>query len=113
MPASPLIATETTPEGVSFTLSGDWTIDAGAALERSAATLAKAGLGKRKARIDISGVDGLDTAGAWVIDRARQGLNAAGVEAEVVGVSHDRATLLDEAKYRRFEGGARAASVGS
>ena len=104
MPVSPLIATETTPEGVSVTLTGDWTIDAGAALERSAATLAKAGLGKRKARIDISGVDALDTAGAWVIDRARQGLNAAGVEAEVVGVSRDRATLLNEAQYRRFEG---------
>jgi phospholipid/cholesterol/gamma-HCH transport system permease protein len=104
MPASPLIATESTPEGVSVTLSGDWTIDAGAALERSAATLAKAGQGKRKARIDISRVNALDTAGAWVIDRARQGLNAAGVQAELVGVSRDRATLLDEAKYRRFEG---------
>ena len=103
MRSPPSIVAQATAEGLSVALSGEWTIDAGAALERQAAALQAAATDTRKTAIDLSAVDSLDTAGAWVIDRARQALQASGVPAELTGVSETHATLLREAAYRPDE----------
>ena len=59
--------------------------------------------GARQATIDLSRVDQMDTAGAWLIDRSRQSLAARGVEATIVGARPEHAILLREAHYRPIE----------
>ena len=103
MTVAPSIAAERTIDGMVLRLSGDWTLRAGAALEREAAAIAAAGAGVGQAWLDISSVGALDTAGAFIIDRARQELAAGGVEARLSGVKTDHAALLREACYRENE----------
>jgi len=46
------------------------------------------------ARIDLTGLDALDAAGAWLITRTRLGLAAAGLDAEVHGAKPAHGALL-------------------
>jgi len=46
-------------------------------------------------RIDLSGVDRLDTAGAWAIATLRAGLSEAGFESEIRGADPSQADLLE------------------
>ncbi len=102
MSANPALLAEATADGVLVRLTGDWTLGAGSELERAAAAITAAGSGKRRAQMDISGVETLDTAGAWVIDRARHDLLAKGLQTELSGVRTEHATLLQEARYREI-----------
>jgi phospholipid/cholesterol/gamma-HCH transport system permease protein len=45
--------------------------------------------------IDLSGVDALDTAGAWLVDRMRVALEAAGKQVEIRGLKQHWETLFD------------------
>ncbi|MCW2316681.1 phospholipid/cholesterol/gamma-HCH transport system permease protein [Rhodoblastus acidophilus] len=80
-------------------LRGAWTIAASRALERAAQKLAAAANGAQSAELDFAGVTRLDTAGAWLIDKARQQMAAAGVAARFAGASAGDAILLREAAY--------------
>jgi phospholipid/cholesterol/gamma-HCH transport system permease protein len=101
MSIAPAIAFEKTPGGVRLILSGGWTIDAGAKLEHEAdAMLGAANGGGGKALIDLSELDHMDTAGAWLIDRSRQALEAHGIAAEIVGARPEHTILLEEAHFR-------------
>jgi phospholipid/cholesterol/gamma-HCH transport system permease protein len=100
MSLAPTIASETSTDGVILALTGDWTLRAGAGLEQQAAALMAAADGAPRATLDISAIESLDTAGAWLIDRSRQSMSAAGVEAELTGVRAEHATLLRAAHYR-------------
>jgi phospholipid/cholesterol/gamma-HCH transport system permease protein len=84
-------------------LRGAWTISASRALEEAARNLAGAAGSARSARIDFTGVTRLDTAGAWLIDKARQQMAAAGVAADFDGVGPEDAILLREAAFRPVE----------
>jgi phospholipid/cholesterol/gamma-HCH transport system permease protein len=103
MSLAPTIASEASADGVKVALRGDWTLRAGAGLERQADALVEAAGSARRATFDISAVGSLDTAGAWLIDRSRQSLSAAGVEAALTGVRAEHATLLREAGYRTVD----------
>ena len=46
--------------------------------------------------LDLSGVDRLDTLGAWVLDRTRSELGTAGAKAEFAGLSEAQKILLQE-----------------
>jgi phospholipid/cholesterol/gamma-HCH transport system permease protein len=101
MSTAPAIAFEKTPGGVRLILTGGWTIEAGAKLERQAdAMLGAANGGGGKALIDLSELDHMDTAGAWLIDRSRQALEAHGIDAEIVGARPEYTMLLHEAHFR-------------
>jgi len=80
-------------------LRGAWTISASQALESAAERLAAAAGGARRALIDVAGVSRLDTAGAWLIDKARARMAAAGVAADFAGASPENAILLREAAF--------------
>ncbi|MBB4197978.1 ABC transporter permease [Rhodoblastus sphagnicola] len=80
-------------------LRGAWTIAASRALERAAQNLSLAATGAENAEIDFAGVTRLDTAGAWLIDKARQHMAAAGIAAQFAGASPEKAILLKEAAY--------------
>src|SRR5208337_817485 len=90
-------------DGLVFSLAGAWTVTAGKALETSAAVLTSAAEGARKAIIDLAAVDRMDTAGAWLIDRARAELAGAGVDAAYRGARPEHALLIQEAGYRPVE----------
>jgi len=75
-----------------LTAAGDWRTRQLDLLERR---LRQLKLGKeRQASIDFSRVDRLDTAGAWLLERTRRGLEAAGVEVEFTGLSPEHERLL-------------------
>ncbi len=80
-------------------LRGGWTIGASRDLERAGVALAGAAQGAGKAEIDLSDVSRLDTAGAWLIDKAGARMQAAGVATEITGASEDWRILLREAAY--------------
>jgi phospholipid/cholesterol/gamma-HCH transport system permease protein len=83
--------------------AGAWTIEAGARLEGESAR-ALAGLaGAGAATLDLSALEALDTAGAWVIARSQGQLAAAGRPARIVGARAEHATLLEAAAYTPSE----------
>ncbi len=64
-------------------LAGCWTTQAVAGQDAALAGLAPDGA--RRARIDLAGVEALDTAGAWLVLRTARALSAQGLEVELVG----------------------------
>ena len=56
-----------------------------------------------KLLLDLSPISRMDTAGAWLIDRSRQGLAASGQTVEIVNASAEQALLFEEAHFRSFE----------
>ena len=88
--------------GSSFLSSGDWTVAFSGALESTAASLTEPAE-TAGAVLDLSAVDRMDTAGAWVIDRARVELTDSGIPASYRGARPEYALLLDEAGYKPIE----------
>ncbi len=103
MPVAPSVTRKIAGDGIVLSLAGGWVIAAGKALEAAAAALASGALGAKSATIDLAGVDRMDTAGAWLIDRARAELTAAGVPAAYRGARPEHALLIREAGYRPLE----------
>src|SRR5208282_3021810 len=92
--AAPGFSVEKDGANIRIALSGAWTIAASRALEQSAEALDQAAKGARHVAIDFAGVTRLDTAGAWLIDKARTKMAAAGAAAEYAAVSQDQNILL-------------------
>jgi phospholipid/cholesterol/gamma-HCH transport system permease protein len=84
-------------------LAGRWTIAASAALETGAGSVFAEAAQARRVVLDLGSVAALDTAGAWLIDKTRRDLTAAGVEARLERVRPEYGILLEEAHYRRFD----------
>ena len=103
MSSAPSTKSEKTAEGLRFSLAGDWTVNSGKLAEAEAEGMVDAADGAKRATIDLGGVEHLDTAGAWLIDRSRAQLKMAGVEADYARAQPEHKILLDEAHYRVFE----------
>jgi phospholipid/cholesterol/gamma-HCH transport system permease protein len=100
----PSVTPETTgDDGLVLSLAGAWIVAEGKILETSAASLTSAARGAKSAVIDLAAIDRMDTAGAWMISRARDELTEAGVSADYRGVRPEHATLLKDAGYRPLE----------
>jgi len=85
--------------------AGSWTIDAGARLESESARALAALADVTDATLDLTALEGLDTAGAWIISRNQAEIEASGRAARLVGARPEHATLLREAAYRPSEPG--------
>jgi phospholipid/cholesterol/gamma-HCH transport system permease protein len=97
---APSVTPSVLGDGVVLSLGGAWTLAGGKALETAAMRIRSA-VGKgAKATIDLAGIERMDTAGAWLIDRARAEIAGAGVEADYRGARPEHALLLREAGYR-------------
>ena len=72
--------------------SGDWRTRRLDPLERRLQNL-KLGKG-REARLDLSGIERLDTAGAWLLERTRRALVIAGYKVEAAGLDAEHERLL-------------------
>ncbi|MGB8901926.1 MAG: ABC transporter permease [Methylocella sp.] len=100
LPDGPEFSSRRLGDTVTLDLGGQWTVKASAAIEARADALLAESDGARRVVFDLGGVARLDTAGAWLIDRARQTLDAKGVEATLESVRPEYAILLREARYR-------------
>lgn len=87
---------EVRAEGEHWVMSagGSWNLASVAELDARLRELAPAPAGS--ARIDVSALESLDTAGAWVLHRTRKWLAEKGVAAEFEGASGAHAALLEE-----------------
>lgn len=101
--AQPGFSVQAGSDAVRVSLGGSWTIEASRAIEDAAGRLVETAKGARFAVLDLASVDRLDTAGAWLIDRACADLKNAGIASRLEQVRPEYATLLDEAKYRSFD----------
>ncbi len=99
MSADPGFSAKQEGDALEIALEGGWVVGASRALEDAAAALQEAGGRAKSVRFDFSGLERLDTAGAWMIDKARVTLNARGIDAQFVRMDQNQATLLGEAKY--------------
>ena len=102
MTAEPSFATDQASNGLTLRLSGRWTIDA-PRLEAQADALLAAVRGARRAVLDLSHLEAMDTAGAWLIDRARNEVMKSGAPCVVAGARAEYEILLDAAHYRSFD----------
>ena len=103
MAVAPSVTRKISGDGIILSLAGGWVIAGGRALESGAAALMSGAFGAKRATIDLAAVDRMDTAGAWLIDRAWTELTAAGVPATYRGARPEHALLLREAGYRPLE----------
>lgn len=99
----PAVSRQPAPDGARVALSGDWTLVASQLLEEMAKKIVAEGRNDKFVAIDLSAVLRLDTAGAWLINRARRELVGAGVAVALEHVRPEHDTLLQEASYRDFE----------
>ena len=97
--AEPGFSVEREGETLRIALSGAWTIKASAALELAAKALAAGAQGARNVAIDFAGIARLDTAGAWLIDKARAEMAAAGANAQYAALTSDQQILMNEAAF--------------
>ncbi len=103
IPDGPTFKSSRSRDAITFELAGRWTIGASAALEDGARAVFAEASKVRRAVLDLGAVAALDTAGAWLIDKTRRELAAAGVEARLERVRPEYGILLEEAHYRQFE----------
>ena len=90
--ASGWFKTEREGERLRVIAGGSW--ETGALSELDGGLRRLAGEPVRFAAIDLSAVDSMDTAGAWVLYRTRRDLRARGVAAEFEGVDRSFADIL-------------------
>jgi phospholipid/cholesterol/gamma-HCH transport system permease protein len=94
----PLLSQRITNERIDLAASGSWTAEHVAALERLVAPFAAATRGPQKAIIDVTGVQELDTFGAWLIEKLCRLASLQGRESSLVGVSERFRGLIDEVR---------------
>jgi phospholipid/cholesterol/gamma-HCH transport system permease protein len=102
LPAAPSVSSRESGDDTTLSLAGGWVLTASPALETSAGAMIAAAQGAHRVTIDLSGIERLDTAGAWVIDRARDQFARAGLAAGYSGARPEFEILLREAGYRPF-----------
>ncbi len=98
----PSFATEPSSGGLKLRLKGRWTIDA-PGLEAQANALLTIAANQHSLILDLSALTAMDTAGAWLIDRATNAAAKTGDEAKIEGATSAQEILLQEARYRSFE----------
>ncbi len=88
------LRTDVAGDALVVTIGGDWLIDSIGALDPA---LRRLDPGRaRTAIVDLSELDALDTAGAWVLHRTVAALERRGIATRLAGVHPGHATLLDE-----------------
>ena len=100
---APSVTKKTDGDRVILSLAGPWIVGAGKALETGAASLMSEAGGAKSVILDLSAIQRLDTAGAWVIDRARAQIAEAGATVAYRSARPEHALLIKDAGYRPFE----------
>ena len=97
--SEPAFWSEPNGDGLRLTLTGAWTIEGSAELERAGRGLVADATGMREITLDLDQMERLDTACAWVIDRSRDALARTGAQTVYETGRPEFRILLEEAKY--------------
>ncbi|MEX2649203.1 MAG: MlaE family lipid ABC transporter permease subunit [Alphaproteobacteria bacterium] len=81
------------PDGWVLAARGDWSVETAPGLDERLRLLVAPGAGP--AWIDLSALERLDSAGAWLLHRTRQSLAAAGLDIAFAGVRPEHEGLLN------------------
>jgi phospholipid/cholesterol/gamma-HCH transport system permease protein len=100
---APSVTKKAGRDGVVLSLAGQWIVGAGPGLEAGATSLVSEAQGAKSVIFDLAGVQRLDTAGAWVVDRARAQLAEAGAAVTYRGERPEHALLIKEAGFQPLE----------
>jgi phospholipid/cholesterol/gamma-HCH transport system permease protein len=90
-------------DGVVLSLAGEWIVAGGHQLEAAGASLISLAKDAKNVIFDFAGLQRMDTAGAWFIDRAEVELAAAGAKVAYRGEQPKHDILLKEAGYHAPE----------
>ena len=90
---------KTVHDGVVLALAGEWIVSAGHQLEAAGASLLSLAKDAKRVIFDLAGLQRMDTAGAWFIDRAETELAAGGASVSYRGEQPKHDILLKEAGY--------------
>jgi phospholipid/cholesterol/gamma-HCH transport system permease protein len=101
--ASPSVARQDGQDGVVLSLAGEWIVGAGHQLEAAGASLISLAKDAKRVIFDLTGLQRMDTAGAWFIDRAETELAAAGANVSYRGEQPKHDILIKEAGYHAPE----------
>src|SRR5580693_7728609 len=96
---TPSVTREDSPDGIVLSLAGEWIVGAGHQLEAAGASLLSLAKDAKRVILNLAGLQRMDTAGAWFIDRARDELAAAGATVSYRGERPEQNLLLKEAGY--------------
>jgi phospholipid/cholesterol/gamma-HCH transport system permease protein len=84
-------------ERLAIEAGGAWTLSSLMALDAAARALLTPALpGEAQARIDLKGLETLDTAGAWLLHRLERDLERLGWQVELAGLRESHTALLTE-----------------
>jgi phospholipid/cholesterol/gamma-HCH transport system permease protein len=98
LPTAPLLTATPTGEGLELRPGGSW-IAANVTTLEALSDGAMAQLDRAKTvRVDMAGVQELDTLGAWLLEKMSRRATSAGHRAEIVGVADDYAGLIEEVR---------------
>jgi phospholipid/cholesterol/gamma-HCH transport system permease protein len=101
--ATPSVARQDGQDGVVLSLAGEWIVGAGHQLEAAGASLLSLAKDAKSVIFDLAGLQRMDTAGAWFIDRAETELAAAGASVSYRGEQPKHDLLIKEAGYHAPE----------
>jgi phospholipid/cholesterol/gamma-HCH transport system permease protein len=93
--AATLVASEQTGS-LTLTATGEWLVESVADIDRRLRALRLPA--DRRVTIDLSGVDRLDTAGAWLLLRTERDLMAFGNAVEILNLRPSLAPLIDQVR---------------
>jgi phospholipid/cholesterol/gamma-HCH transport system permease protein len=97
MPAvAPTLVASEQPGSLTLTATGEWLVESAADIDRRLRTLRLPA--DRRVTIDLSGVDRLDTAGAWLLLRTERDLMASGNAVEMLNLKSNLAPLIDQVR---------------
>jgi phospholipid/cholesterol/gamma-HCH transport system permease protein len=99
--ATAMLETEETEAGFLVRANGDWTVRLVRGLDEPLAELKPKRTRGRDAVIDLSGLNRLDTAGAWMLHRTSEQLRIAGLRVSYRGETPEIRTLLTVAETYR------------
>ena len=99
MTTTPSVAREDGRDEIVLSLAGEWIVSAGHQLEEAGASLISLAKDAKRVIFDLAGLQRMDTAGAWFIDRAQDELAAAGASVSYRGEEPKYDLLLKEAGY--------------
>jgi phospholipid/cholesterol/gamma-HCH transport system permease protein len=83
-------------ERLALAASGAWVAQNAGQLEHDIDGAARRNGGVKRVRIDMAGVERLDTFGAWLLERLVRSFSARGANTEVVGLPEKYRALMDE-----------------
>ncbi len=93
--AATLVASEE-PGSLTLTAAGEWLVESAADIDRRLRALRLPA--DRRVTIDLSGVDRLDTAGAWLLLRVERDLTAFGNAVEMLNLRPNLAPLIEQVR---------------